>query len=222
MVFAHKVLRITLSGTMWSGAEEWSTGFFLGEESADAVGMEQAGLDQIRDAWATFFSATGSQINSSYRFTQAKCAPIDGNGFTVQNEVLYSVPSGTVAGGVATNTLPGQCALVATLLSDRPRGKASKGRMYLPGYSGGMLSTGKINTTMTGTIADGLKTFFDSFAADADVPDELILAAKGTGVAPQLTAQNDYVQTIRVGDVVDTQRRRRNGLTESYTTRTLL
>jgi hypothetical protein len=59
-------------------------------------------------------------------------------------------------------------------------------------------------------------------ADDADIPDELILAAKWSGLLGVIPAQNDYVETIRVGDVVDTQRRRRNGLTEVYTSRTLV
>jgi len=49
----------------------------------------------------------------------------------------------------------------------------------------------------------------------------LILAARGSGLLPALNARNDYVETIRIGDVMDTQRRRRNGLTETYTSKVL-
>ena len=222
MVYAHKVTRITLSGTMFEGAEEWSTGFFLGQEGADATPMTQAGLDQIRVAWAAFMTNATSAVSNAYQFVQAKSALIDDTGHTVLDEVLYSYPAAATYGASTATKLPPQCSLVVTLLSDRPRGKASKGRMYLPGYAGGVGTNGKIDGAQASAIATNLKTFYDSFASDADVPDQLILAAKGTGPLPALTAQNDFVETIRVGDVVDTQRRRRNGLTEVYQTRTLL
>lgn len=222
MVYAHNVVRVTLSGTMFGGAEEWSTGFFLGQEGSDATAPTQAGIDQIRDAWATFFASSTSYISSLYTFTQAKAAVIDDTGHTILDSVKYSYPGTAVVGGRAAGHLPAQCALVVTLMSDRPRGKASKGRMYLPGIAASIGNNGKIDATSAGAIATNLKTFFDSFASDADVPDQLILAAKGTGAFPALTAQNDYVEKIKVGDVIDTQRRRRNGLVETYVERTLL
>jgi hypothetical protein len=85
----------------------------------------------------------------------------------------------------------------------------------------GIGTNGKIDATSVGAIATNLKTFFDSMVGDADIPDQLILAAKGTGALPALTAQNDYVETIKVGDVYDTQRRRRNQLVETYVQRVL-
>jgi hypothetical protein len=54
-----------------------------------------------------------------------------------------------------------------------------------------------------------------------DIADQLILAGKARSALLAGTAQNDYVETMKVGDVVDTQRRRRNGLSESYQLRTL-
>lgn len=222
MVYAHTVNRITLSGTMFGGAEEWSTGFFLGQEGSNATQMTQAGLDQIRDAWAAFMTNALSWVSNQYSFVQAKSALIDDTGHTILDSVMYSYPGSSVTGAGTSQWLPPQCSLVVTLLSDRPRGKASKGRMYLPGYCGGIGSNGKADGAVTNAIANNLKTFFDSFADDADVPDQLILAAKGTGPVPGLTAQNDYVETIRVGDVIDTQRRRRNGLVEQYQVRTLV
>lgn len=222
MVYAHKVTRITLSGNMFSAGEEWSTGFFMGQEGSDATPISQAGLDHIRDAWITFFTSANSSVNSAYKFLQAKSAIINDTGHTDTANVLYSYPSGTISGGVGTNTHPPQCSLVATLLSDRPRGLASKGRMYLPGISATVTSNGKISSTDTNNIATNLKTFFDALTGFVGLPDQLILAAKGTGALPALTAQNDYVETIRVGDVIDTQRRRRNALSEVYTTKTLL
>lgn len=222
MVYAHRVNRVTISGTMFSGAEIWSTGFFLGEEGSDAADGSDLAATVILDAWRVFFENVSSYVSTYCLTTQVKIAAIDVNGNTETDKVFYAYPGTELNGGAtAGNALPAQCSLVATLLSDRPRGKASKGRMYLPGTSIIVGAGGKITAAQAGTIADNLKTFFDALEASFDVPNQLILAAKGTGALPALTAQNDVVETIRVGDVIDTQRRRRNGISETYTSRVL-
>lgn len=222
MVYAHRVQRVTISGTMFGGAEEWSTGFFMGQESADAQDYSEQAATDILTAWRTFFEAPGSNISAAYLTTQVKVAAIAADGHTETDQVYYAYPATELNGNVSAITLPPQCTVAVTLLSDRPRGKASKGRMYLPGFAVmPSSSTGKIGSTQVGTMADNLKTFFDTLVGDVDIPDQLILAARGTGPVPGLTAQNDFVETIRVGDVIDTQRRRRNQLAETYTARVL-
>ena len=221
VVYAHKVNRVTLSGTMYNGAEEWSTGFWMGEEGLDAQTPDQAYVDAILAAWTTAFSAATTYISNYYVTTQAKVAHINTNGTTDSANVVYAFPGSTVQGGVSTNHMPPQCSLVVTLQSDRPRGLASKGRMYLPGIAIGMQNNGKILNTARDTIATNMQAFFNTIRASAAIPDDPILAAKGVGAFPELTAQNDYIETIKVGDVIDTQRRRRNGLVESYVTKVL-
>ena len=222
VVYAHKVNRVTFSGTMFGAAEEWSTGFWLGEEGLDATVPSQAGADALLGLWTTFFENALSRISSNYVTTQVKVAHINTNGTTDQANVVYAYPGSTLDGGVSTETLPPQCSVVVTLMSDRPRGLASKGRMYLPGIASLPGANGKLSSTVTGNIATQIETFFNGVRAHADIPDDPILAAKGTGLFPELTAQNDYIETLKVGDVIDTQRRRRNGLSEVYVTKTLV
>jgi hypothetical protein len=220
--FAHNVHRVTISGTSFGGAEEWSTGFWLGEENENVAGASEATAETILNAWRTFFEHAGSNIGTDYLTTQVKVATYAAaTGKTIDDEVFYAVPATELNGDEATIKLPPQCSVVVTLLSDRVRGKAAKGRMYLPGVSVMPGSNGKLPSAAIGTLADNVKTFFDALVNNANIPGELILAARGTGPFPNLTAQNDYVETIRVGDVVDTQRRRRNQLEETYTTRIL-
>lgn len=222
MVYAHKVQRVTISGTMFSGTEQWSTGFWMGKESADAGVFTEVTAQNILAAWETFFENSLHAISTQYATTQVKTALLLDTGQTDTTQVHYAYPGSAINGAVASNTHPPQNAVVVTLLSDRPRGLASKGRMYLPGFSGSIDATAKMTSATRDNIATGMKTFFDSFVGDVDFNgNELILVAKGTGALPALTAQNDYVESLRVGDVVDTQRRRRNSLNEVFTTRVL-
>lgn len=218
MAYAHKVVRVTLAGTMFNGVENWSTGFFLGKKDADAAAPTQAAADAVRTAWTTFMSASSSGISSAYKFTSCKLASMGADGKTIDDEVVYSYPTGTVSGGNNGAILPPQCAVVVTLTSARPRGRASKGRMYLPGIVGPVSSDGKVGATLMGTMPPALQTFFNALDGSIDIADSLILASRGEGLGGGLLAQNDWVTGIRVGDVIDTQRRRRNGLTEVYTT----
>lgn len=220
--YAHNVNRVTLSGTMFGGNEIWSTGFFMGQEGADAADPTQAMATKILAAWETFFEGALSFIGQPYATTQCKVAKWDDNGQTLEDHVYYAYPGSAIVGSAVGGYLPPQCSLVVTLLSDRPRGKASKGRMFLPGITTAVeAGTGRISAGTANSIATNLKTFFDALTGDLDIPDQLILAAKSSGVMNINPAQNDYVETIRVGNVIDTQRRRRNNLPETYTSKVL-
>jgi len=222
VVYAHKVNRVTLSGTMFSAAEEWSTGFWMGEEGADASVPTQAMANAILPLWRTFFEAAQTKVHNQYLTTQVKVAHINTNGTTDSANVVYAYPATELNGNDASSPYPPQCSMVVTLLSDRPRGLASKGRMYLPGYVGAITGNGKVSSLQTGELATQFETFFNGIRAHADIPNTPILAAKGTGLFPELTAQNDYIEKIKIGDVIDTQRRRRNGLAETYVLKTLV
>lgn len=223
MVYAHRVNRVTISGTMFGGAEEWSTGFFYGQEGADSAPGTSAMALAVLTAWRTFCETANSHMSSAYLTTQVKVAALKTDGKTDTGDVNYAYPSTELKGTVSAIILPPQCSLVVTLMSDRPRGKASKGRMYLPGIAAmPAVTTGKLPSTTVGSIATNLQTFFNALEASADVPDELILAAKQSGLLGVSPAQNDFVESLKVGDVIDTQRRRRNGLAESYTLKALV
>lgn len=220
MAYPHRVARITLSGDCFNSTEIWSTGFFMGWEGKDADAITAQGLQDISVAWEVFFNASTSYISTNYRYLQAKAVMVEEDGKTIDGSAVYHYPATPVLGKNFSTTLPAQCALVATLASEVPRGLASKGRMYLPGVGAAITNDGKVPALTRDGIATGLKLFFDTIALDADMPGQPVLASLGH--APLNTGGTiKLIKQIRVGDVVDTQRRRRNQLTEVYATRTL-
>src|SRR5688572_12314568 len=154
--FAHRVTRVTCMGTFAGGAEEWSTGFYMGYEDGDADLPTQALADGIAGAWRTFFTAPGSQISSRWNATTVKVSSLGTDGKANAADTVYANVTGSNA-GVATFHLPPQIALVATLTSTVARGVASKGRMYIPGVGMTTEGDGKIAIGSVNGIRDTLK-----------------------------------------------------------------
>jgi len=223
MAYAHKVTRVTMFGTMFGGAEEWSTGFFLGSVGGDAPAPTQAGADAIKGYWQTFFTAANSHISGDWKTEGVKLALFNTDGHTDLDNVKTSFYATPISGGEGGGSLPPQVSLSAQLASDVGRGLAAKGRMYLPGVRTPISSTtGKIGATEAGQIALTLKTFLDAVNGSIDAAGTVVLASKGRITGGGAAPVNAVVTKVRVGDVYDTQRRRRNGLTETYQTQTIV
>ena len=219
MGYRHKVVRVTLQGTMLGGGEEWQTGFYMGQQSADATMPTQAWLDTVRDKWTAIFTLAANGFGSAYSFTQVKAALLGTDGkYDGGGEPMVSYPATAVNGGSAGLPLPPQCALVATLVAGSGKGLAGKGRMYLPGIKYAVDGSGHIGTADAQRTATYLSTFFNEINALAGAPGRVINASEGRNNPLVTTSQNLLVNGVRVGNVYDTQRRRRNSLAEVYST----
>jgi hypothetical protein len=216
MPFAAKVIHVTLSGQMLGGAEEWQTGFYMGQAEGDAPVPTTLFTDAVRDAWETYFETSNHVISQHYTFNQVKAARLGTDGKYDGSDVAVSFPAGSVVGGYGGQVMPPQIALVATLIAGSGKGLAGKGRMYLPGVSATVDATGHIGGTVPQLIATGLATFFNTINASFDAPGSVINASKGHKNFLGAGARNVPVNGVRVGNVYDTQRRRRNALAETY------
>lgn len=216
MGYAKKVCKVSINGTMFGGLEHWSTGFYLGATGADAVAPTDAFMAILASSWKTFFTAASSKIGLDYSTTSYRAALMGTDGKAIPGAInnFYEGTPYTGAGGPAK--LPPQCALVATLTTATPRGLGSKGRMYLPGISASVGSDGHIQPTDTLAIATNLRNFLAALNASVEHPGTVITASQGSK-APLVGAPvNRVVSGVKVGNVYDTQRRRRNELVESY------
>lgn len=216
---AQKVVKVTLSGTMLGGGEIWQTGFYMGSPTQDAGAPSQAFADGVRDAWTTFWTANQSAISGGYLFNAVKCALLQKNGdYDTSVDVVNSYPTTAQAGGAGSLQLPPQIALTATLIGGSGKGLGGKGRMYLPGVYASIDGTGHISQTTCQSIATNLATFFNTVDGLSDRPGHAINVSRGhkSGLIPGQGARNVYINGVRVGNVFDTQRRRRNALVETY------
>lgn len=213
---AQKVVHVTIHGHMFNGGEEWATGFYFGSATQDALEPSQQFADAVRTGWQTFFTTTANQVSNSFTFTGVKCARLAKNGLYDGSPVVESFPTGQVNGPYAGSPMPAQVALVATLIGGSGKGLGGKGRMYLPGISSPLGADGHLLQTQCQNIASNLATFFNDLDASIDAPGHLINVSRGHKKLLGVGARNVSVNGVRVGNVYDTQRRRRNALVETY------
>lgn len=213
---AHKVVHVTLSGKMLGGAEEWQTGFYVGSATGDASVPNQAFADAVRDAWIPFFRSADVAVSNTYTFEQVKAVRLNKDGRYDGTDAVVSFPGAAVSGIMAGAPMPPQIALVATLIGGSGKGLGGKGRMYLPGIRHEVNGNGHLNGVVCQDIANGLAAFFNTINGSFDAPGRVINVSRGQSKFLGIGARNVSVNGIRVGSVYDTQRRRRNGLAETY------
>lgn len=201
-------LRFTIEGDLGAGLEQWSSGCAFRPApgfAADPADV-QGWCENIYNAAATVFPvAVLNRMSSGCRITGVRAQYYGPSG-----PALYSGFRAftTPLAGQGTISMPPQCSMVVSLLTSIA-GRKFRGRMYWPNLAGSMTSSMKL-TVPAGT-ATGFATMLNEIASRYPGPD-IIEPAVYSAVDQALTS----VTSVRVGDVVDTQRRRRDALTEIY------
>ena len=218
MAYANAHVKITLFGTSCNGAEEWSTGFRMGSEDVGSgnFAIGTGFVEALLPLWETFFTASANQIYQSFKTSGIKAAIILADGSTDIGNVTTIPYASPIIGGKPTNGFPPQVAMVAQLAAASPIGLGAKGRMYLPGVAQSVQESGHVDTSFAQTLANNLRTFLDGAENAVNSPGYVMNASKGRPGVPFTAPVNRRVTSIRVGTVYDTQRRRRNGLQETY------
>lgn len=210
----HKLL--TLHGELWrltAAPEEWSLGLRI--QPIDTVAVTQAQANAADAVVRTWWNALpdGPQTGSNHTFTHVKLAPIAVDGNYPPGEISYESPFVRINGSSASAQIwPGQCATAVTLISAKPggRGRASKGRVYLPPLGTSIGVDGRITNSVATNLSTGMANLIGALN---DVPN-----LGGVAVFSQVGAGDHYpVISCRTGTVVDTIRRRRRQLPENPT-----
>lgn len=190
------LFRHVASGT--APGEEWS--WTLHTEGTGSTGDANTAFAAALTAFYTggFAALTTADVVT----TQASTATIDPatDGQTTRVESVLSL-----AGSGAGEMLPFQCATVCTLVTALAN-RHGRGRFYLPPLGALVLDGGRINTASMAGLATALGDFFDTLNTG--------------GLSAVVRNRTQHISTpvvsARVGNVIDTQRRRRNQLIEVY------
>lgn len=200
-------IKMVTAGTL-PGGEEWTTSFSLGLADGPYAGLDLAGLcNATMEAWSDFQAVYG-WMSGGVSIDQVR-GYVYGGGELVEQRIS-NLPS---FDGTASTTLPNQCAVVLSLLTDRP-GRRYRGRMYLPVLTATPDSNGRLLPAVTQGLANAATAFFEQ--VNASLPLALRPTLRLSVVSEVGEGARTEVLAVRVGNVIDTQRRRREGLAETY------
>lgn len=191
------LFRHVISGTF--PGEEWS--FTLHTEGTLSVGdAEAANAAAITAAYAGGFATITTADVVTTLSSTAGIDPLT-DGQTTRVETVLSL-----AGTAVEETLPAQCATVISLRTAFAT-RSGRGRFYLPPLGVGVLDGGRLSAAAISNLDAAFTAFFDAY----------VTAGLSPVVRNRTLHESTTVTEARVGDVIDTQRRRRNKLQEAYT-----
>nr|CRY96585.1 hypothetical protein [uncultured prokaryote] len=202
----------TIGGSAYSKAEFWQLG-------VRAIPTVEPGDDPAADflAWPgdseaalkSWFTDVNAKFPNTHKLEWCKIAAIGTDGkYLGPNTMAENLFDSAATGSATTNFHPGQCSFVITLTTAVARGQAAMGRVYLPTQTYAIESNGAISSGLQGDAIDTGLGLLDALAAN--MPGDLaVVSGVGDGLARPITG-------VRVGRVMDTQRRRRRSLPELY------
>jgi hypothetical protein len=199
-----------------AGEDTWQTGVHLAlHPTLDGPGLPTAVqlLDVLNGPIKTFHTAPGAYIAGGCLLTWAKCAQLDNTG-AYTAEPVYQAIGATFGGAVVAARGAPQVSMVITLYSGQSLGHANFGRLYMPWWEAQVTDQGHVTPANTLTAADAAKTLIDGINAWAATA--LSATARVMIMSKVGGGQSKLPTTIRVGDVKDTQQRRRRQLREAY------
>ena len=204
--------------------ETWSTSYRVGVTSVGTTTTIDEGdyIDNELTAFATTLFGN-PRFNAQVRVTKLSCNRIGADGrYADQSGSHFKILSGAqqITGQGSSQLLPLQTSLVVTLRSDKDRGPASHGRMYLP-----------VPQAFVGGDWLLQQSFLDNFITDVS---NAFRAADGSGsavtgaysffpalISPAGTGHLERVTRVGVGRVLDTMRSRRRSVPERHMMATL-
>lgn len=141
-----------------------------------------------------------------------KLALIGTDGKYLEEAKIYDNPSPQKSS--SSFAVPPQDSVVISWLTDAPRGLARRGRMYLPaGYADAQTANGRIVLSQQNAILTRATNFINAVNTVAQTAVNSAAVCVMSGVR---TGATRVVSGVEVGNLIDTQRRRRNRLTETY------
>lgn len=203
-----------LRGDIWSCGLRLSTPGALDPPFLPAPDMDDIIEDLAADI-STWMLAAGSGWSSASKLRFVKLNRIAANGHYADQEntnVKYfdTLPYPT---GAAGGTYPNQVAMVVSWVTDATRGRASKGRVYVPtptlGLQGGV---DRFVGSDVQAAANAAAAFINNVNNQPGIDGAGFVAVVASGV----DGTRRPITAVRVGDVPDTQRRRRNAVDEVY------
>jgi len=208
MVYPIEHNLLTVGGTSYSGVETWSFGVRFG--ATVHTDPDQTMADACKAATITFWNTAGIFMPQSHSLEFVKVAPIGADGKYPPGKIAYTGTITPDPGPSNTNLHPAQCTQVITwLTSFQPRGRGSRGRIYLPCPAAAVSGANGTNS-LGSALANAAKTWLTAMNAVSGLGVAQIMSNLGAGIHNNITS-------VRADGLPDTQRRRRRQLSDTPT-----
>jgi hypothetical protein len=218
MTYAKPFLRLVLIGNLY-GIDEFSCSLSMIQNNDSATpptDIPAALVTACTSFWTTSFSGVG-MISADAPLETIKLNEIGLDGkYTQAKTVFYDYP--VAVKGVSSWSPPAQVAFAVSLDTPIKRGRAARGRFYLPLPGGQVDPTGATTGypgCFTGQYQAGVANAAAQFLneVNAAVPGYAVGVTSDIG-----TGTYQVVTKVRAGRVPDTIRSRRNKMVEAYYT----
>lgn len=210
-------VRVSLLGSL-STEEVWSINPVFDPTGEFPGGVNQANLDAACKLIADRTIPT-SLINIMSSAAKRNGARVEVRDDATDGLIALSIQASTVpASGTGAPALPFQNAVVISLRTDTP-GASGRGRLYWPALNAAVGTTGRMTTPTSAAMVADAKTYLMGMASD--LATSFIGITFTPAVRSRLTKTTPHITRIQVGNVIDTQRRRRDTLPESYSSATI-
>lgn len=204
------ILRVSIVGSL-PGGEEWSINpvWAIGGDFGVSVTPSQA--QAIADAMAA------ATIPANFLLMLSTSTAVTGyrvEARTLTGALETQAEAAKTSGGTGTGASahPYQTSAVVSLRTDRV-GPSGRGRLYVPATGVTIASSDlRISTSLTATYLGGVKSYLTALQTAIDAT----LDGISLVVWSRKTASTNNVKTMMMGNVTDTQRRRRDALLEAY------
>lgn len=209
-----------VSDTLSGSATNWtSTANFLCEGGVNDIDPADY-VATAGKAWQDFFEDTNAYISDAVLVKSVTLYAMGSDGKVINTDVgpakAVAVPTAAVDGANAGGLLPIQNTVVLSLRTPNTT-RRGRGRIYLPGATTAIVGTtdGLINNTLIrGNIATAGKDLLNDLKSGTFGVDAVL---RPVVIGSPYTTYFRVTQ-VKVGNVVDSQRRRRRNITEAYST----
>lgn len=215
MPMPANILKVTQKGTI--ATDVWQTAcYFRAKSTPPTLPIPAAFGTAIANASRTCFVNLAPYTSAMVSWTGVRLDWYGSGGLLIAS--LDATATGGSAGGSAAGNHPPQTCVVVSMRS-AGTGPTARGRMYWPLLSGTVsTATGTFPSADASSIAGHLRTFLLAVGADTTWSaagwDPVVVSQTAGGLDRLLTH-------LKVGNVFDTQRRRRNKVIETYSTVTV-
>jgi len=206
------VIRVSIigsmpSGELWSVNPVWQIG---GVSTSEDISADEA--QTMATAIAAIAPATGILQQFSTSTTISGCR-VEARRWDGTLAALAEGVKAAPAVGSGTSQHPFQTSIVSSLRTGPP-GASGRGRLYWPA-TGIVIASATLRpaNSVVSSFLSGVKTYLTSIGNAIDVSTD---NAPVLSVWSRVGATTKPVTSIQAGDVLDTQRRRRDSLIEAY------